>query len=200
KVGRDGFVMWQGSAYGVPWCYAGQEVQIQATEDRVEIWAGMDRIAVHPRAHAPGQRFVLPGQWEGIETVPARRPREAVIRAVPDVNVEVRPLAVYEHLVGGVGLTRSRGRKAGGAEVQTGVHRRSDDRVDAGPGHSLLSLSGGVALNPCSTLQKSHELLHQVVAFLGLAFHEALQSGILALACEFPVHRGRSGRLPVGRR
>lgn len=108
KVGRDGFVMWQGSAYGVPWCYAGQEVQIQATEDRIEIWAGMDRIAVHPRAHAPGQRFVLPGQWEGIETVPARRPREAVIRAVPDVNVEVRPLAVYEHLVGGLSYAGGR--------------------------------------------------------------------------------------------
>ena len=102
KVGRDGFVIWQGSAYGVPWSYAGQEVQIHATEDRVEIWAGMDRIAVHPRAHAPGQRFVLPGQWVGIETVPARRRHEPVIVGIADVNVEVRPLAVYEHLVGGL--------------------------------------------------------------------------------------------------
>lgn len=102
KVGRDGFVLWQGSAYGVPWAYAGQEVQIQATKDRVEIWAGSDRIVVHPRAHAPGQRFVAPGQWAGIEAVPAQRRRQPAIVAVGDVGVEVRPLAVYENFVGGV--------------------------------------------------------------------------------------------------
>ena len=30
KVGRDGYVQWQGSWYGVPWTWAGQGVQVQA--------------------------------------------------------------------------------------------------------------------------------------------------------------------------
>jgi hypothetical protein len=102
KVGRDGFVIWQGSAYGVPWTYAGQEVQIQATEERVEIWAGSQRIAVHPRAHAPGQRFVWPGQWDGLPSHTPPRRRAPVIVQVPGGGVEVRPLSVYEALVGGV--------------------------------------------------------------------------------------------------
>lgn len=102
KVGRDGFVIWQGSAYGVPWPYAGQEVQIQAAEDWVEIWAGSERIAVHPRAHSPGQRFALPHQWEGLQAPTPLRRRGPVIFQVPDVGVEVRPLSVYETLVGAV--------------------------------------------------------------------------------------------------
>jgi transposase len=102
KGGRDGFVIWQGSASGVPWTYAGQEVQIQATEERVEIWAGSQRIAVHPRAHAPGQRFVWPGQWDGLPSQTPPRRRAPVIVQGPDGGVEVRPLSVYEALVGGV--------------------------------------------------------------------------------------------------
>lgn len=100
KVGRDGFVIWQGSAYGVPWTYAGQEVQIQATEEWVEVWAGSQRLAVHPRAHAPGQRFVWPGQWDGLPSQTPPRRRAPVIFQVPDVGVEVRPLKVYEALAG----------------------------------------------------------------------------------------------------
>jgi transposase len=99
-VGRDGFVIWQGSAYGVPWMYAGQKVQLEATDERVEIWAGSQRIAVHPRAHAPGQRFVWPGQWEGLPATTPPRRHKPVIWQVPEVAVEVRPLAVYEALAG----------------------------------------------------------------------------------------------------
>lgn len=35
KVGRDGFVQWRRGAYGVPWHWAGKQVQIEAALDAV---------------------------------------------------------------------------------------------------------------------------------------------------------------------
>ena len=37
-------------------------VQVGQRLGMVEIWAGDERIAVHPRAQRPGKRFTLPGQ------------------------------------------------------------------------------------------------------------------------------------------
>ena len=48
KVGRDGYVQWQGAWYGVPWTWAGQGVQVQAEGSLVEVWSGEQRLAVHP--------------------------------------------------------------------------------------------------------------------------------------------------------
>src|SRR5919108_48352 len=66
KVGRDGYVRWDGAWYGVVWTWAGKTVQIEASDTTVELWAGEERLAVHPRATRPGQRFTLPGQWAGL--------------------------------------------------------------------------------------------------------------------------------------
>lgn len=99
KVGRDGFVLWERCAYGVPWTFAGQTVQVQAKADRVEIWAGSERIAVHPRGQVPGQRFVLPGQWAGLPSGSPARRRPAVIHQVPAGQVEIRPLSAYAALL-----------------------------------------------------------------------------------------------------
>jgi Mu transposase, C-terminal domain len=78
RVGRDGFVAWERGWYGVPWTWAGQRVHVASTESTVELWAGGERLAVHPRATRPGQRLVLPGQWAGLPRADARRaPAEA---------------------------------------------------------------------------------------------------------------------------
>ena len=66
RVARDGFVIWEGSRYGVHWKWVGATVQVGQRLGTVEIWAGDERIAVHPRAQQPGQRFILPGQWAGL--------------------------------------------------------------------------------------------------------------------------------------
>ena len=96
KVGRDGYVLWHRGAYGVPWQWSGKQVQVEAGPDTVEIWAGDVRLAVHPRAVRPGQRFTLPGQWERLPT-PDRRPgRQPLATQVPWIEVEQRPLTVYE--------------------------------------------------------------------------------------------------------
>ena len=69
KVSRDGFVSWEGSRYGVHWKWVGATVQVGERQGTVEIWAGDERIAVHPRAQQPKQRFILPGQWAGLPRV-----------------------------------------------------------------------------------------------------------------------------------
>ena len=69
KVSRDGFVSWEGSRYGVHWKWVGATVQVGERQGTVEIWAGDERIAVHPRAQQPKERFILPGQWSGLPGV-----------------------------------------------------------------------------------------------------------------------------------
>ena len=100
KVGRDGFVRWDGASYGVPWRWAGHLVGVQASATVVELWAGEERLAVHPRATRPHQRFVLPGQWDGLPLGDARPPRDPLAIQLPTVEVEARSLGVYDALVG----------------------------------------------------------------------------------------------------
>ena len=101
KVGRDGYVQWDSAWYGVPWTWATQTVQVASTLGMVEIWAGDQRVAIHPRAQSPGQRFTLPGQWNGLRNGDSRPRKEALAVQVSAVEVERRSLDVYEHLASG---------------------------------------------------------------------------------------------------
>ena len=101
KVARDGFVSWEDSRYGVHWKWVARTVQVGQRRGTVEIWAGDERIAVHPRAQQPGQRFILPGQWEGLPRGDNRPRREAVAVQIPVGEVERRSLEVYELAAGG---------------------------------------------------------------------------------------------------
>ena len=83
RVTRDGFVSWEGSRYGVHWKWVGVTVQVDQRLGTVEIWSGNERIAVHPRSQKTGQRFTLPGQWEGLPTGDERPSRQAVAVQVP---------------------------------------------------------------------------------------------------------------------
>ena len=65
-MARDGFVSWEGSRYGVHWKWVGRIVQVGQRLGTVEIWAGDELIAVHPRSQRAGQRFILPCQWAGL--------------------------------------------------------------------------------------------------------------------------------------
>ena len=96
KVARDGFVSWEGSRYGVHWKWVGKTVQVGERQGTVEVWAGDERIAVHPRAQRPGRRFILPGQWAGLPRGDGRPRREAVAVQIPAGEVERRSLEVYE--------------------------------------------------------------------------------------------------------
>ena len=55
-VGRDGYVQWDRSWYGVPWPWKpGEKVEVQPGTDIVQLWTGDRLLAVHPRATRPGQ-------------------------------------------------------------------------------------------------------------------------------------------------
>ena len=101
KVGRDGYVNWDGSWYGVPWTWAGSTVQVGVNAGTVEVWSGDERLAVHPRAHGRGQRLTLPGQWDGLVNGEGGPKREALAVQVSSQQVERRSLDVYELLAGG---------------------------------------------------------------------------------------------------
>ena len=83
---KVGFVSWEGSRYGVHWKWVGRIVQVGQRQGTLEIWAGDERIAVHPRAQQAGQRFILGG----------RPRREAAASQIPAGEVERRSLDVYE--------------------------------------------------------------------------------------------------------
>ena len=95
-MARDGFVSWDGSRYGVHWQWVGAIVQVSQRAGAVEIWAEDQRLAVHPRAQSAGQRFTMPGQWEGLPRADGRPVKEALAVQVPVGQVERRSLEVYE--------------------------------------------------------------------------------------------------------
>jgi len=96
KVGRDAYVQWERSTYGVPWRYCGKEVEVQADKVTVEIWAEGKMIALHPRSSKPGQRSTLPGQWDGLVSGRGQRRKQPRAVQLPSLQVEQRPLWVYE--------------------------------------------------------------------------------------------------------
>jgi len=100
KVGRDGYLQWERAHYGVHWSWKGKKVQVRPCGNLVELWAEGRRLAVHPRAAAPGQKFTLPGQWEGLPMGGGCRRRQPLALQVPEPEVERRSLAVYDALAG----------------------------------------------------------------------------------------------------
>lgn len=100
RVSRDGFVQFGSAWYGATWRLAGQTVQVEAKSGTVEIWSRDTRVAVHPQATKPGQRFNAPGQWAGLPLVGDAKPKpEPMAAHIPSVDVQVRPLAAYEALI-----------------------------------------------------------------------------------------------------
>jgi transposase len=101
KVGRDGYVQFGGSRYGVPWQYAGQTVEIRESAAYIEMLVNGQQIAVHPRALMPKSTLTLPGQWEGLQATSTRPVGAAVGMQVDGPDVDARPLALYAQFEGG---------------------------------------------------------------------------------------------------
>jgi transposase len=101
RVGRDGYVQWDGAWYGVPWPWRpGQSVAVQTRDDLVELWTGTTRQAVYPRGMRPGQRQTHPHQWAGLAPRDGRPQPEPRGVQLLDVDIERRPLTVYAALLG----------------------------------------------------------------------------------------------------
>jgi transposase len=103
KVARDAYVSWESNRYSVPWRYAGSEVWVRDRDNHVEVHYGGERIAVHPRASGKHQILTVPEHHHGIPwgiRGPASKILVHIQQAAP--SVEVRSLAAYESLAGGV--------------------------------------------------------------------------------------------------
>jgi len=100
KAGRDGYVNWNRSYYGVPWEYAGQMVEVQSVNSTVEIWQAEKRIAVHPRALKHSQFLNVPGQWAGLPKPGSNKPKpEHSALQLNHIDVQRRSLSVYDRLL-----------------------------------------------------------------------------------------------------
>lgn len=107
RVARDCFVSYGGSWYSAPAEYAGREVWVRQTEDRLLI-CDRDRVlAEHSLAERPYQRQVVRAHFEGLAARRDRRLRLDAEEALAKVTrlqlpsgpeVEKRPLSVYEGL------------------------------------------------------------------------------------------------------
>jgi transposase len=100
-VGRDNYVRWERAFYGVPGEWAHKAVQVQANEETVELWAGSQRLVVHPRANRAGQHLTAPGQWAGVVPAAGQPRPEALAVELPEVEVQKRSLTFYDRGGGG---------------------------------------------------------------------------------------------------
>lgn len=100
KVSADGFVSFDGVRYGVHWRYSGQYVLVRQVGQQIEIWHEGERIALHDKASQWGGLVRLAGQYEGLKAAEGVLKPKAVAHEIPAPEVEQRPLAMYEELVG----------------------------------------------------------------------------------------------------
>jgi transposase len=100
-VTRDGMVSFDGVRYGVPWQYSGKEVRVRLCAGCLEIYYGEMLLAKHKAQYHSGNVVFLRGQYSGLAEksgipvlLPCARKQHGA--------VEIRPLSVYDQLLGGV--------------------------------------------------------------------------------------------------
>ncbi len=102
SVGRDCTVAFEGRTYSVPFALLGQSVEVRGCARHVQILAGAQVVAVHPRATP--ERIVLdPSHFEGESTPSVLAPPPlgrmgARIAEIAAMNPEQRPLDLYAAL------------------------------------------------------------------------------------------------------
>lgn len=100
-VTRDGFVSFDGIRYGVSWQHSGKEVRVRLCAGNVEIYYSETLLARHKAQYSSGQIVWLEGQYQGIAEQHGIAHAPSVARKQA-AQVEVRPLSVYDELLGGV--------------------------------------------------------------------------------------------------
>src|SRR2546427_6812749 len=107
RVARDCYLSYASSWYSVPAEYAGREVWVRQTDDRVIISAGDQVLADHPLAVGRCQRLTNPIHFQALAARRDRRLQLETDRALSRLSprlpegpdVEKRSLAVYEALL-----------------------------------------------------------------------------------------------------
>jgi transposase len=107
RVARDCFVSYAGSWYSVPAEYAGREIWVRQTEDRLLVFDRDQLVADHALAERPYERRVIRAHFQELAARRDRRLRQDAEQALAKVTelpfldgpvVEKRPLSAYEGL------------------------------------------------------------------------------------------------------
>jgi len=108
RVARDCFVSYAGSWYSAPVEYAGREVWVRQTEDKLVISDQDQVLAEHPLAERPYERKVIRAHFESMaarrdqrlhrEAQLAMARASAHLPVLQGPEVQRRPLSVYEGL------------------------------------------------------------------------------------------------------
>ena len=104
KVQADCVIEVDGNAYSVPWRLIGESVRVTVAGGLLRVSHGAAEVAVHARREGRCQRIVDPAHFRGVAGFggPVRQvPAAAAVATVPAEPALLRPLAEYEHLVGG---------------------------------------------------------------------------------------------------
>ena len=100
-VTREGLVSYDGIRYGVPWQYSGKEVQVRLCNGDIEIYYDETLLTKHKSQYHSGKIIWLPGQYRGLaECGGIALPRP--VAQQQGMQVEVRSLSFYDHLLGGM--------------------------------------------------------------------------------------------------
>jgi len=87
----------------VPWTYAGASVWVRERDDQIEVHYGGQCIATHARTSGKHHLIRVPEHHHGIP-LGARGPSTKILIHIQQAApvVEVRSLAAYESVIGGV--------------------------------------------------------------------------------------------------
>ena len=88
------------NAYSVPWRLIGETVRVVIAGGRVRIEHGGQEVAVHPECGGRRQRLIEASHFTGMSPVSLQRSAPPPPEA-PPATALLRPLAVYEQLIGG---------------------------------------------------------------------------------------------------
>ncbi|QDP42132.1 IS21 family transposase [Radiobacillus deserti] len=100
-VSKDCFISYQGKRYSVPFRYVGQELKIKETLDHhLEVYDSYECIAKHPLMTGKARDHINLEHYKGLQTTTVGLPTHSHLQS-PDIEVEQRPLQIYEQLEGG---------------------------------------------------------------------------------------------------
>jgi transposase len=98
KVGADCAIEVDGNAYSVPWRLIGETVRVVVAGTLLRVSHGGCEIAIHERRVGRFERVTDPAHFEGVAGF---RAKVSLAPVPPPEPALLRPLAEYEHLVGG---------------------------------------------------------------------------------------------------
>jgi transposase len=99
KVSNDGFVSYDGIKYGVPWEYAGKDLQVRLYGGKLQAFDGAIIVSEHKALYKSGYISWLPGQYQGLVQRNGFPVTPPYGRQIPK-EVDIRPLYIYDQLVG----------------------------------------------------------------------------------------------------